>query len=88
MCTEIDLGNKSIETIAELIELVGKDNITFLGLYTQPVEDLLRPDLCLCPVDMEATAVKSGYVSRAYNPDIDGDNWFMGYKWSKAEVLK
>jgi hypothetical protein len=88
MCTEIDLGNKSIETMAELIELVGKENIVIVDFYSQPRKLLLQPGLCLCPVDMEATAVKSGYVSRAYNPDIDGDNWFMGYKWSKAEVLK
>lgn len=85
MCTEIQLGDKVIETIGGLVELVGKESIVISKTYeNNSLEGLFEPDLCLCPVDIEATANKSGYVSRNGMLE-DGDDWFMGYKWTRKD---
>lgn len=84
MCAEIEINGKQIETIGELAELIGKDNIVILeDIYTQPRGKLLEPELCLCPVDMERTASKAGYST--YQPTTNEEILYFGNKWEKVK---
>lgn len=72
MCTWIAVkGGDIIETCGQLRELVGVENIVFdADMDGHEFAD----DECLCHVDVQATAARSGFTCDAgYSPDFLAD---------------
>jgi hypothetical protein len=55
MCTEVLIKGEIAENQGDLARLVGGDLVIRDGY------DGYAPSICLCPVDIEATAAKHGY---------------------------
>lgn len=59
---------KTADTVQELKDLIGDDIVINDSYKGQTI----KPDQCLCCVDMEATAKQQGYETEL----ADGDFWF------------
>jgi len=67
MCQIVRFNGEEIETVQELIDLIGEENIVVSEHY-----GTLDQYSCLCQVDLEKTFKKAGYVYT-----VDGMDWII-----------
>jgi len=79
MCTEITViegeSRQAIDCVSSLASLVGPENIAFADDGAMPIEDC-----CLCIVDIEETAARSGYR----HIEGDGRSLFGDPVWERS----
>lgn len=59
MCVEIIIGDETLDTVRKLTDAIGCDPVWSEGCSRSSEQD----DYCLCGVDVDATAKKSGFVA-------------------------
>lgn len=89
MCDNIILhsgggGFRSITNQGELATVIGAKNVIITSIM---YDSAARDDACcLCPVDMEKSALAAGYTSRKKDPDGEHDPFDT--HWYKTESDK
>lgn len=57
----IQLGDRLLTRLRDVVEVIGKENVRFVGGYPAQLAHL---DSCLCGLDVERMAGKLGYAVR------------------------
>jgi hypothetical protein len=60
MCDEVEFEGRVVDTPDSLRQMIGGELVMVAGCQGEPV--------CLCPVDLEATALKNGLAFRYPQP--------------------
>lgn len=63
MCTQLKVNGYKVTGVPALANVVGGRGIVWhLGVDLDDVPELINREACLCPVDLDATAKKNGFV--------------------------